>query len=304
MKVINHVGDEVMKVFRAYYAMFYAVLSLLAIEKKETSRRSAAMALFDQLFVKPGTISKELSSWLHEAFALRQQVDYGTEPPPERSGAGRMDAALRLLELPGVAQEDQAARGLRHKGRVRQGELPGLVDEQHVHGARHLGTAPEPGRSGREADGSVGQARANVVVAVRGGDLGSGAAVVLVRLLKGRDGEAHGASRPARLFQQVADHLVAGGGDPDPLARLKEREDHARARERLPRAGRTLDGKHRAIERCNESLGRGEHAFPGRGEIHTGNGAYARRTPEQQVSGGPERGLLGEAMQVSVNVYR
>ena len=68
---------------RAYYAMFYGVLALLAIEKKETSRHSGAMALFDQLFVKPGTVPKELSTWLHEAFALRQQVDYGTEPAPE-----------------------------------------------------------------------------------------------------------------------------------------------------------------------------------------------------------------------------
>jgi uncharacterized protein (UPF0332 family) len=68
---------------RGYYAMFYGVLALLAIEKKETSRHSAAMALFDQLFVKPGSLPKQLSTWLHEAFALRQQVDYGTESPPD-----------------------------------------------------------------------------------------------------------------------------------------------------------------------------------------------------------------------------
>ena len=62
--------------------MFYAVLALLAIERKETSRHSGAMALFDQLFVKSGSIPRELSAWLHEAFALRQQVDYGAEPAP------------------------------------------------------------------------------------------------------------------------------------------------------------------------------------------------------------------------------
>lgn len=67
---------------RAYYAMFYAALALLAIEKKETSRHSAVLALFDQLFVKPKFASKDLSTWFHEAFALRQRSDYGTEPQP------------------------------------------------------------------------------------------------------------------------------------------------------------------------------------------------------------------------------
>lgn len=67
---------------RAYYAMFYAVLALLAGEKKETSRHGAVLALFDQLFVKPKLASKELSTWFHEAFALRQRTDHGTDHPP------------------------------------------------------------------------------------------------------------------------------------------------------------------------------------------------------------------------------
>ena len=37
---------------RAYYAMFYAVLALLARGKKETSKHSGAIALFDRDFVK------------------------------------------------------------------------------------------------------------------------------------------------------------------------------------------------------------------------------------------------------------
>lgn len=51
---------------RAYYAMFYAVLALLAVDKRETSRHSGAIALFDREFVKPGQLPKELSRWLHE----------------------------------------------------------------------------------------------------------------------------------------------------------------------------------------------------------------------------------------------
>ena len=37
---------------RAYYAMFYAVLALLVPGKKETSKHSGAIALFDRDFVK------------------------------------------------------------------------------------------------------------------------------------------------------------------------------------------------------------------------------------------------------------
>ena len=61
---------------RAYYAMFYAVLALLATRKRETSKHSGAISLFDKEFVKPGTFSKDFSRWLHDAFDLRQRSDY------------------------------------------------------------------------------------------------------------------------------------------------------------------------------------------------------------------------------------
>jgi uncharacterized protein (UPF0332 family) len=53
---------------RAYYAMFYAVLALLAWGKKETSKHSGAIALFDRDFVKQGIFKKDYSRWLHDAF--------------------------------------------------------------------------------------------------------------------------------------------------------------------------------------------------------------------------------------------
>jgi uncharacterized protein (UPF0332 family) len=58
---------------RAYYAMFCAVLALLAQEKKETSKHSGAIALFDREFVKQGIFKKAYSRWLHDAFDLRQR---------------------------------------------------------------------------------------------------------------------------------------------------------------------------------------------------------------------------------------
>ncbi len=64
---------------RSYYAMFYAVLALLASRKWETSRHSGAISLFDTKFVKTGVFGKELSRWLHDAFDLRQRSDYAAQ---------------------------------------------------------------------------------------------------------------------------------------------------------------------------------------------------------------------------------
>lgn len=76
---------------RAYYAMFYAVLALLAARQTETSRHSAAIAQFDLAYVKPGLFRTELSRWLHQAFLHRQAVDYGAE---ESLSTDEIDALL------------------------------------------------------------------------------------------------------------------------------------------------------------------------------------------------------------------
>lgn len=62
---------------RAYYAMFYALLALLATKRLGTSKHSGALALFDREFVKTGVFSRELSRSLRLAFDRRQTHDYG-----------------------------------------------------------------------------------------------------------------------------------------------------------------------------------------------------------------------------------
>jgi len=58
---------------RAYYAMFYALLALLATKRLGTSRHSGALALFDREFVKPGVFPRELSRTLRLAFDRHEQ---------------------------------------------------------------------------------------------------------------------------------------------------------------------------------------------------------------------------------------
>ncbi len=72
-------GLERSAVNRAYYAMFYAVLALLATQQMETSRHSGAIAQFDKVYVRPALFRQEFSRWLHDAFLQRQSVDYGAE---------------------------------------------------------------------------------------------------------------------------------------------------------------------------------------------------------------------------------
>jgi uncharacterized protein (UPF0332 family) len=62
---------------RAYYAMFYAVLAVLATKGLGSSKHSGVISLFDREFVKPGDLPKTLSRSLHMAFERRQQADYG-----------------------------------------------------------------------------------------------------------------------------------------------------------------------------------------------------------------------------------
>lgn len=62
---------------RAYYAMFYSVLALLATKQLGTSKHSGVIGLFDREFVKPGLFAREFSRSLRLAFDRRQTNDYG-----------------------------------------------------------------------------------------------------------------------------------------------------------------------------------------------------------------------------------
>jgi uncharacterized protein (UPF0332 family) len=69
-------ADTASIVNRAYYAMFYAALALLATIGEETSKHSGVMALFDKHFIKTGILPKEMGKFLHTAFDSRQIGDY------------------------------------------------------------------------------------------------------------------------------------------------------------------------------------------------------------------------------------
>jgi hypothetical protein len=82
---------------RAYYAMFYALLALLATRRLGTSKHSGALALFDREFVKTGVFPRELSRSLHVAFDRRQTHDYGEMVAVNRQIAEESLADARIF---------------------------------------------------------------------------------------------------------------------------------------------------------------------------------------------------------------
>lgn len=64
---------------RAYYAMFYSVLAILATIDKGSAKHSGVISLFNQHFIKTDILPKELGKILHNAFDFRQEADYGTD---------------------------------------------------------------------------------------------------------------------------------------------------------------------------------------------------------------------------------
>ena len=61
---------------RLYYAAFYAVSALLVQDDHTASKHSGVKALFNQYYVKPGTVVKEIGRLYNRLFDLRQEGDY------------------------------------------------------------------------------------------------------------------------------------------------------------------------------------------------------------------------------------
>ena len=91
-------ADTASIVNRAYYAMFYAALAILATIGEETSKHTGVLALFDRHFVKTGILPKEMGKFLHTAFDTRQTGDYEDKLEVSRAMAERMvDFAVQFV---------------------------------------------------------------------------------------------------------------------------------------------------------------------------------------------------------------
>jgi uncharacterized protein (UPF0332 family) len=72
---------------RAYYAMFYAALGLLAARQLGSSKHAGVLSLFSRHFVNSGEFPAATAVYLRQAFDLRQKFDYREFAEPDRDQA-------------------------------------------------------------------------------------------------------------------------------------------------------------------------------------------------------------------------
>jgi uncharacterized protein (UPF0332 family) len=84
-------GSPASIINRAYYSVFYAALALLVTVEVEPNKHAGVLAKFDELFIRPGILPKEMSRIIHHAFDMRQAGDY------QKSRVITAEQALEIL---------------------------------------------------------------------------------------------------------------------------------------------------------------------------------------------------------------
>lgn len=75
-RVLAEAGRWNACVNRLYYACFYAVSALLMLDGLSSSKHSGVRSFFNQRYVKPGRIPKNMAQIYNDLFERRQEGDY------------------------------------------------------------------------------------------------------------------------------------------------------------------------------------------------------------------------------------
>lgn len=67
---------------RAYYAIFYAIRAVLALEQKDFKRHKDVVAYFNQYYVNTGIFPKQIGRKIAQAQRVREDSDYDEEYSP------------------------------------------------------------------------------------------------------------------------------------------------------------------------------------------------------------------------------
>jgi hypothetical protein len=103
---LNEAIDELRRsnyrltVNRAYYSVFYAMRAFLATVNKDSSKHSGVMALFNQYFIKTGTIPEVNFKAIQSLMDLRHEGDYQDFAKiTEEEALGSVETAKMIIEL-------------------------------------------------------------------------------------------------------------------------------------------------------------------------------------------------------------
>lgn len=69
-------GDTDTSANRSYYAVFYAMLAVTALDGFETSKHSGVISYFNHHYVKTGIFNREISDFITDTSKLRERADY------------------------------------------------------------------------------------------------------------------------------------------------------------------------------------------------------------------------------------
>jgi uncharacterized protein (UPF0332 family) len=98
---------------RLYYAAFYAARAVLATRDLDSSRHSGTIALFQQHFVKTGTVPADVARVFPRAFESRQTSDYadGADPTADEVRSYRTEIEAFVTICAGVVDAIAATGG-------------------------------------------------------------------------------------------------------------------------------------------------------------------------------------------------
>ncbi|GHU62158.1 DNA-binding protein [Clostridia bacterium] len=74
--VMIHAGYFLESIGRSYYAIFYLMRAVLAIEGVDFKKHSGVISHFQKEYVKTGVFDIKFSDYVKEAFGKRQATDY------------------------------------------------------------------------------------------------------------------------------------------------------------------------------------------------------------------------------------
>ena len=97
--IFSEVKDYTSANNRAYYAIFYAIRAVLALEKVDFKRHKDVIGYFTHHYVKPEIFSRKLGKKISQAQRVREDSDYDDEYEPSyEKTKQQIDTAKELIQ--------------------------------------------------------------------------------------------------------------------------------------------------------------------------------------------------------------
>lgn len=98
--VFKEVKDHTSANNRAYYAIFYAIRAVLALEQKDFKRHKDVVAYFNQNYINKEIFPKMIGRKIAQAQKIREDSDYDDEyEPSHEKTEQQINTAKELIKL-------------------------------------------------------------------------------------------------------------------------------------------------------------------------------------------------------------